>query len=109
MRLAKIGADGEEQWVDVAQIARPGDLGDIANLGLTMAEGKLVLAGLQQEFIAGTSPGARRRLPAGLPKLWRCLLRERLPRASGRDAFRLRHGAAGPILLCPVSCDRGGQ
>lgn len=53
VRLAKIGADGEEQWVDVAQIARPGDLGDIANLGLTMAEGKLVLAGLQQEFVAG--------------------------------------------------------
>ena len=45
VRLAKIGADGEEHWVDVAQIARPGDLGDIANLGLTMTEGKLVLAG----------------------------------------------------------------
>ena len=44
VRLAKIGADGEEHWVDVAQIARPGDLGDIANLGLTMTEGKLVLA-----------------------------------------------------------------
>jgi hypothetical protein len=53
VRLAKIGADGEEHWVDVAQIARPGDLGDIANLGLTMTEGKLVLAGLQQEFVAG--------------------------------------------------------
>ena len=51
--LAKIGADGEEQWVDVAQIARPGDLGDVANLGLTMAEAKLVLAGLQQELVAG--------------------------------------------------------
>ena len=44
VRLAKIGADDEKQWVDVAQIARPGDLGDIANLGLTMAEGKLMLA-----------------------------------------------------------------
>ena len=53
VRLAKIGADGEEHWVDVARIARPGDLGDIANLGLTMTEGKLVLAGLQQEFVAG--------------------------------------------------------
>jgi hypothetical protein len=53
VRLAKIGADGEEQWVDVVRIARPGDLSDIANLGLTMAEAKLVLAGLQEEFVAG--------------------------------------------------------
>ena len=102
VRLAKIEADGEEQWVDVAQIARPGDLGDITNLGLTMAEGKLVLAGLQQEFVAGQ---AREHVP----NLWRCLLREGLPRASGRDAFRPCDGAAGPILLRQVRCDRGGQ
>jgi hypothetical protein len=51
--LVKTGTDGEEQWVDVMQINRPDDLDDIANLGLTMAEGKLVLAGLQREFVAG--------------------------------------------------------
>jgi hypothetical protein len=49
----KTGAAGEEQWADVMQINRADDLGDIANLGLTMAEGKLVLAGLQREFVAG--------------------------------------------------------
>ena len=48
----KFGA-GEEQWVDVAQIARRGDPGGIANPGLTMAEAKLVLAGWQQAFVAG--------------------------------------------------------
>jgi hypothetical protein len=53
VRLVKVGADGEEQWVDVVQIERPGGLGDLANLGLTMAEGKLVLADLQKEFVAG--------------------------------------------------------
>jgi hypothetical protein len=53
----EIGADGEEQWVDVMQINRPDDLGDIADLGLTLAEGKLVLAGLQQEFVAGQARG----------------------------------------------------
>ena len=53
VRLVKTGADGEEQRVDVMQINRADDLGDIANLGLTLAEGKLVLAGLQREFVAG--------------------------------------------------------
>jgi hypothetical protein len=51
--LVKIGADGDEQWVDGVEIVRPGGLGDLANLGLTMAEGKLVLAGLQKEVVAG--------------------------------------------------------
>ena len=39
VRLVKIGADGEEQWLHVVRIARPDGLGDLANLGLTMAEG----------------------------------------------------------------------
>jgi hypothetical protein len=49
--VGKIGDDGDEQWVDV-RIARPRDLGD---LGLTMAEGKLVLAGLQKKLVAWLS------------------------------------------------------
>ena len=57
IRLVEIGADGEEQWVDVMQINRPDNLGDIANLGLTLAEGKLVLAGLQREIVAGQARG----------------------------------------------------
>ena len=47
LRLVKIGADGENQSADVMTINRPDDLGDIATLGLTLAEGKLLLAGLQ--------------------------------------------------------------
>ena len=34
------------------EINRPGDLGDIADLGLTLAETKRLLAGLQQEIVA---------------------------------------------------------
>jgi hypothetical protein len=52
LRLVKIGADGEKQSVDVMTITRPDDLSDVANLGLTLAEGKLLLAGLQQEIVA---------------------------------------------------------
>ena len=46
VRLVKTGADGEKQCADVLKINRPDDLGNIANLGLTLAEGKLLLAGL---------------------------------------------------------------
>jgi hypothetical protein len=34
------------------KINRPDDLDDIADLGLTLAEGKLLLAGIQREIVA---------------------------------------------------------
>jgi hypothetical protein len=72
VRLVKIGADGEEQRVDVVRTARPGDLGDLANLELTMAAGKLVLADLQKEFVAWQSNnrGVRPRSPLAAPDCW---------------------------------------
>ncbi|MFL5284427.1 MAG: hypothetical protein ACJ8AW_26405 [Rhodopila sp.] len=68
----KIGADGEELCIDVMKINRPDDLGDVANLGLTLAKEKLLLAGLQQEIVAAQAKGTRR-LAVGLQKLWRRL------------------------------------
>jgi hypothetical protein len=47
----KVGADSENQSAYVMTINRPDDLGDIANLGLALAEGKLLLAGLQQGIV----------------------------------------------------------
>ena len=52
VRLVSIGADGEEHCADVMRISKPDDFGDLANLGLTLAEGKLLLAGIQQEVVA---------------------------------------------------------
>ena len=52
VRLVQIGADGEERCADVMGIDRPDDLADIGNLGLTLAEAKRMLAGLQQEIVA---------------------------------------------------------
>jgi hypothetical protein len=52
VRLVSIGAEGEEHSADVMRIARPDDLTDLANLGLSLAEGKQLLAGLQQEIVA---------------------------------------------------------
>jgi hypothetical protein len=63
VRLVKTGANGEEQSADVMQINRPDELGVIANLGLTLAEGKLVLAGLQQQIVAAQAKGHAVRRP----------------------------------------------
>src|SRR3954449_2245069 len=52
VRLVRLGAEGEEHSTDVLQIARPDDLTDLASLGLTLAEGKRLLAGVQQEIVA---------------------------------------------------------
>ena len=52
LRLVKIGTEGDGQCTDVMEINRPDDLDDIADLGLTLAEGKLLLAGIQNEIVA---------------------------------------------------------
>ncbi len=52
LRLVKTGAEGDGQSTDVMEINRSDDLGDIAALGLSLAEAKLLLAGVQREFVA---------------------------------------------------------
>ncbi len=52
LKLVKTGAEGEGPCTDVMEINRPGDLGDIASLGLTLAEAKRLLAGVQREIVA---------------------------------------------------------
>ena len=51
VKLVSAGAEGDERSADIMRIAKPDDLGDLANLGLTLAEGKLLLAGIQQEIV----------------------------------------------------------
>jgi len=62
LRLMKIGAEGEGPCTDIMEIRRPDDLVDIANVGLTLAEAKLLLAGVQREIVAAqaTSHAVRR-------------------------------------------------
>src|SRR5690242_12743225 len=63
VRLVKIEADGENQSIDVATITWPDDLAEIANLGLTLAEGKRLLAALQQQIVAAQARGHAVRRP----------------------------------------------
>src|SRR4051812_50133660 len=46
------------------RIARPDDLTDLATLGLTLAEGKQLLAGVQQELVAAQARRHAVRRPA---------------------------------------------
>jgi hypothetical protein len=49
LRLVGTGIDGPSISVNIMEFDRPDCLEDIANLGLTLAEGKLLLAGLSRD------------------------------------------------------------
>ena len=55
LRLVEMGADNPERGVDVMEISRSRSLGDIAALGLTLAEAKQLLARVQQTIVAAQS------------------------------------------------------
>ena len=57
VRLAEAGAAGP--GVDIMEISRPDGLGDIGNLGLTLAEAKQLLAAVQREVAAAQAGSAR--------------------------------------------------
>jgi hypothetical protein len=55
LRLVETGVDGASRSVDVMVIDRLGDLGDIAALGLTLSQGKQLVALVQQEIVTAQS------------------------------------------------------
>lgn len=63
LRLVETGIEGRRCSVDVMTIDRPGDLGNLADLGLTHAEGKQLLARVQQEVVAAQSRDHAARRP----------------------------------------------
>jgi hypothetical protein len=50
--LVGVGIDGQSPSFEVMAISRPDGLGDIASLGLTLAEAKRLLAQVQQQLVA---------------------------------------------------------
>jgi hypothetical protein len=60
LRLVETGVDGSSRSVDVMAIDCLGDLGDIAALGLTLAQGKQLVALVQQEIVTSRDHAARR-------------------------------------------------
>ena len=55
MRLLETGIEGSGRSIDVMEVIRPGDLGNLAELGLILSEGKRPLALVQQEIVAAQS------------------------------------------------------
>ena len=55
MRLVETGVDGSSRSVDVMVIDRSSDHGDVAALGLTLAQGKQLVALVQQEIVTAQS------------------------------------------------------
>jgi hypothetical protein len=52
LRLVGMGIDGQFRGFEVMAISRPDGVGDVANLGLTLAESKLLLAQVQRQHVA---------------------------------------------------------
>ena len=57
LRLVEAKGEGQSQGTDIMEIVRPDDLGNIADLGLTLAEAKVLQARVQQEVVAAQARG----------------------------------------------------
>lgn len=64
VRLVKLGADGETRCTEVMEISRSDGISDIANLGLTLAEAKLLLSGAQQAIVTAQTEDHAAQRPA---------------------------------------------
>ena len=64
VKVVKTGAEGDGPCVDVMEIDRPDDLRDVADLGLTLAEAKRLLASVQQEIVTAQARDHAARRPA---------------------------------------------
>src|SRR3954462_5241483 len=98
LRLVETGTDSRARSVDVLEISRPNDLGDIANLGLTLPEAKQLLARVQQAVVA-----AQAHQHAVLrPDCSSCggeMPGQGLAAASDCDAVRRGEGGAAAVFL----------
>jgi hypothetical protein len=93
LRLVETDPAGRRRSVDVMEIDRPGDLAEIGDLGLSMAEGKRLLERVQQEIVAAQAreqAGRRPRCGACGARCWAKDYRTRqVDTAFGRVAVRL--------------------
>ena len=99
LRLVVPGIDGQSRSVDVMTVSRPDGLGDIANLGMTLAEAKLLLAQVQQQLVAEQA-NTQCYVSAGLPVVWWDISREGLGAAPDCHIVRRGETEASAIPVC---------
>jgi hypothetical protein len=63
LRLVETGVEGVVRSVDVLEIVPPGDLGDLGDLGLSLMDGKQLVAQVQQAVVAAQSRDHAARRP----------------------------------------------
>jgi hypothetical protein len=78
LRLVGAGMDGQPRSCDVMVISRPDGLGEIADLGITLAEAKQLLVQVQQQVVAAQAK------------------QEFADRPTDADGFMTELGAASP-------------
>ena len=98
LRLAETGPDAAAESIDLIEIHRSSGLGDIANLGLTLAEAKQIMARLQQVVVSAQADDHA----ALRPDCCSCgpMSCQGLAASSGGDAVGYGSGAAPAISLC---------
>src|SRR4051794_13945092 len=100
LRLVETGIDGSSGSVDVLEIVRPGDLGDLAALGLTLADGRQLLTQVQQAVVTAQSRDHTARRPECRTCTTLCQVKDyrphRIATVFGQVTLRLpRFGCAG--------------
>src|SRR4051812_30941013 len=106
LRLVEIGAEGEGSCADVVEISRPDGLVDIADLGLTLAEAKLVLAGVQREIVAAQARDHAVRRPGCRHCEGVCRVKDFASTRSPRCSAKSRSGCPASAVLAAA---RPGQ
>jgi hypothetical protein len=96
LRLVETGVDGPARIIDVMGIRLLGALGDIANLGLTLADAKQILACLQQVVVSVQDHAGP---TSGMLFLRSNLSYQGLAASSDGDAVGFGGGAASAISL----------
>ena len=84
LRLVETGADAQSWDADLMEICRPEGLGEIADLGLTLAEAKRPLTSVQRAVVASRADHHGRRHPPILWTLPRPRIAASLPQASSQ-------------------------
>ena len=101
LRLVETEIDGSSRSVDVLEIVGRSDPGDIAALGVTLSQGRQLLALIQREVVTAQC----RELATRRPIMRGRVSAQGLPPAPDRHPVRPGHRPSAPLPLCRLRHD----